>query len=198
MNPKPQLIPVAAPWKVESAISALRLVVQECENPIEVEFNATGRFNIPGLGGLNDPPAVAGDELQPAAENDTDLFSGFSDGRVRVTFESTVLGRLCRGYADGDPLNEDAYDWSQVPFSPSLDTNVHEWRKAFYGAWRKSGLCPDPLMHEVHGSAWLQEVVPNRSQYRHFLIEGHEAYVEVIAERWRWELIWHQSMPPVP
>jgi hypothetical protein len=177
-----QLIPLAVPWKVSPSTPFLRLKVEEGGEPTRASFVA--HF------ALDDDQAEVHDGrsveivLPP---DDTVEEPGSKTGPyqlVVVTFKSGIWTRWSPAYGDADVIHEDLYDWSAVSFRYREGDDTVEWLRRFRNEWRTSGLCPIPGIYEVKQSLWLQGVA---SSYRHFLIEGHDAYVEVLAEDWSWK-----------
>jgi hypothetical protein len=58
--------------------------------------------------------------------------------------------------------------------------------------WRQSGLCPDPGFYVAVQSEWLAGLSDVfRLGSRHYVVDGRDGYVELIARRFRWrEWLW--------
>lgn len=106
--------------------------------------------------------------------------------RIVMSFGRSLYAHFAHSWSDSEVVREDHYDWSAVP-DLDLD-NLESSQKEFWTNWEKLGVCPDPNMYKVAGSLWLSEVQDNRP-LQHFLILGHDAYVEVLAEDWTWEMV---------
>ncbi len=181
MSPQ-RLLPLAVPWKVSPSTPFLRLRVEESGAPTSVSFVAHfALFDDPSA---RDDRRSAEIVLQPddAIEEQGPKIGPYQ--LVVVTFKAGIWARWSPAYGDSDVIHESLYDWSAVPFRYREGEDVGEWLRRFRGEWIKTGLCPIPGIYEVENSKWRQNVA---SGYRHFLIEGHDAYVEVLAEDWSWK-----------
>ncbi len=70
---------------------------------------------------------------------------------------------------------------------------VQERVKALWERWRQSGRCPDPRMYEVVGSHWIEALGKVAHGLTHFIIVGHDSFIEVIAKAWRVESDGHET-----
>jgi hypothetical protein len=134
--------------------------------------------------------AAESDEAQTPTT--IELFATYSDGhvsRVRLIFRSGLWVRWSPAHSDSEAVRKADYDWSGVPeLRPGPDfyeTYVQERKK-----WTETGLCPDPHVYVVQESPWAREISQNvagSERYRHYLVLGHDAYAEVLAEDWKVE-----------
>jgi hypothetical protein len=81
-------------------------------------------------------------------------------------------------------VNPQEFDLSLIPYA-SPPNDVGAWLRNFQSLWMKSGDCPDPGAYKVESSRWIDRLA--LEGFEHFLIEGHDAYVEVLARGWKWE-----------
>jgi hypothetical protein len=92
------------------------------------------------------------------------------------------------GFADSEVVREADYDWSAVS-RPSPGSDLVEYLRLQREKWLETGICPDPGVYEVRSSNWLREIREETGyewlDYHHYLILGHDVYVEVIAKGWR-------------
>jgi len=61
--------------------------------------------------------------------------------------------------------------------------------------WRVTGNCPNPGFYVAKQSAWL-ESMPDffRRDFRHYVVEGRDGYVELIARNFKWrEWLWTEG-----
>ena len=107
---------------------------------------------------------------------------------VEVNFSGFIAARMLPGHSDSEVLDPNTFDFKNVPFSSAEGKSIGEMIQGFQNEWKQIGTCPDPLMYEVSDSHWLQQMAGERTNFKHFVLQGHDAYVEVIAERWTWEL----------
>ena len=61
--------------------------------------------------------------------------------------------------------------------------------------WRESGLCPDSGFYVALQSVWLAVLTDHfRLGSRHYVVDGRDGYVELIARRFRWrEWLWDEG-----
>jgi hypothetical protein len=108
-----------------------------------------------------------------------------ADARRRLVFFDGAWVRFSPGYADAEVVEDSAYDWSAIYRHLTATEPFRE-------VWLRSHVCPNPRAYEVADSPWLAELgraKMDMAPYRHFLILGHDAYVEVVAQDWREELV---------
>ncbi|WP_434389199.1 hypothetical protein [Melittangium boletus] len=106
---------------------------------------------------------------------------------IRVEFIRSGWSRFSPIFAERDPIQRAQYDWSQVPFRGPVDMTT-DGRGEYTRAWMANGACPDSGAYEVLESAWAREPRVARFGLRHFILVGHDAYVEVLAMDWKWSL----------
>lgn len=195
MSNKPKPIPVKVPWRVSLSTPFLQLTVGEAPSdcPTTVSFLAYCPSWIslsPGSSNLINMPTDQ--ELVGTKES--------GDCIVKLFFEPGGCARMYRSYADLEVVQESLYDWSALKYYFKADPDFENWGEDMarefedmarecaersMEEWRRTSICPDPGMYEIENSPWLREL--NFPEDRHFLILGHDAYVEVLAEDWKWE-----------
>jgi hypothetical protein len=113
---------------------------------------------------------------------------------IRIIFEDGLWVRFYPSFADTQVIEEAAFDWSALDhLNAHWKSGVEAYRRNFWSVWYQTGICPNPCMYRVEGSTWLREVNIVNPAFKHYLILGHDAYVEVIAKGWRWESL--RSLP---
>lgn len=87
-----------------------------------------------------------------------------------------------------DPFRPTEIDWSAVPFAGARGAQLDRLLIEFRNMWVSSGKCPDPGVYEVEHSEWARLQRAERFGCKHFLVLGHDIYVEVLALdlSWRW------------
>jgi len=75
-------------------------------------------------------------------------------------------------------------------YDPPRGIEYLDWREQ---KWRKNGFCPDPGFYSANPSAWLESLPDRfRQDASHYVIDGRDGYVELIAEGYEWkEWIWN-------
>ena len=159
----PRLEPLPLPYLVSPSVPFLEVTTSE---------NAT------------DPPTMV------------DFYATHVDGassRARLALAAGLGVRFSPSHGDRQVVPEASYDWSAVP-RPHAGPGYVERERQRREQWQTTGTCPDPRAYEVVGSRWLPELVhpvhetlDGALPYRHYLVLGHDAYVEVLATGWRLE-----------
>ncbi|APW61147.1 hypothetical protein BSF38_02651 [Paludisphaera borealis] len=70
----------------------------------------------------------------------------------------------------------------------SIRDGVEEFQRRFWNTWRQTGLCPDPGVYSIEFSDWLRILSPKADDFKHFMICGHDSYIEVVARTFSWTL----------
>jgi hypothetical protein len=194
---KPKLLPAKVPWKISPSTPFLRMIVSESESdhPTEVTFLSF----LPSEEDLK-RYAEGKDSRDESMDADTLLFRGNVDKRdriVKLTFDCAAWARMYPFDSD-ESVFDSNYDWSAVggrDFEPNPDPEDwgeelwEESVKRFRQQWGRTSICPDPGMYEVYASPWLQETGASDIGLKHYMILGHDAYIEILASSWRWEFI---------
>lgn len=183
-----RLIPLKVPWQVSPSTPFLRLFAGELSSthPTQVVFVAhfglrEGRSDQQKLGFFDAECAVDPLRLAIASEKESRVYS-----LVRMEFKGGVGCRMSPAFSDREVLNAKEFDPSLVPYSNGI-TNIGGWLSDFQSLWLKSGNCPDPCVYTIESSDWLQTI--GLEGLEHFVIKGHDAYIEVLARNWKWEEI---------
>ena len=190
LNDKPRLMPVKVPWQIDAATPHLRLVASESGGGERTQVTAYARFLVPSIpDGANAETVV---KVYPPKFDAAGRALGDQSGQYRVVrcfFKSAARAQIGPSFSDLEVVDRSAYDWSELPDLTKPREGIAASVRRFEGAWHASDFCPNPRMYEVKGSRWLMELGTNAAEYKHFLILGHDAYIEVIAEAWRWEIV---------
>jgi len=109
---------------------------------------------------------------------------------VAIHFEGLLAARFAWSHSDHEVLNPDEFDSSAI--NPQfIGGGIDAYLKEFDSLWAATGLCPNPGAYVVEASKWRAEL--NQEGYEHFVVTGHDAYVEVLARSWKW-----QELKPLP
>lgn len=108
---------------------------------------------------------------------------------VEVQFEHGQWVRTHVAASDANVLPRDLFDWSAVEFANVAAEDVDGWTRAFRAEWMRRGDCPDPRFYEVLDSRWVREENAQRFGCRHFVLVGHDLWMEVLCTTttWRWK-----------
>jgi len=175
---KPTLYPLPVPWKVAGGGSCLKLVAPEfgTGEPVRVLLGVV-------FGPLASPPTPlrsAGAAAAPAGEALDDL------RYIEIVFRDAVAAMFLPSFSDAEVIPEAEFDWSQIEVDYSLDAGLDAFRRRFWASWRSSGRCPDPGAYILHKSRLLEPPRKHAKKYLHYIICGHDNYVEVIASGYSW------------
>lgn len=165
---KPKLVPVKVPWQVSPSTPNLQLAALESSSFCEVKLVAYFALGEEKIGMLDNVPS--------------DFFQC-----LKLTFEGEIWIKMSPAYEDINVIDESIYDWSAVTFRYTPRQDPERWIQQFRNEWRRTFLCPNPRMYEVEWSSWLEETGIENHESKHYLILGHDAYIEILAETWKWE-----------
>lgn len=182
----PKLLPVSVPWMICPSAPFLRVQLTSAGAPASVTF--IGFFkcdDMPWQGQFNQRPEV----VRSAPDFEARPLSEKAPFRmVKIAFVEGRAAKTLPAVADAEVVREDDYDWSAIPGTrmsgETVEQNVVRTREL----WLHSGVCPDPAMYEVVPSQWLaEEKLDPSAGWHHYLLLGHDEYVEVIAKGWDWQ-----------
>ena len=170
----------------------LRLFAAEsnAEHPTRVVFVANFGLRAettpqPKIGLASASQAVYPYQLSGKQERESKTHS-----LVSIEFQDGLWARISPAFSDREVLNPREFDVARIPYSkPPSDVGV--WLRDFQSLWIKSGNCPDPRAYTVEPSSWINSL--SLTGFEHFLIQGHDAYVDVLARGWKWSEI--QKLP---
>jgi hypothetical protein len=185
MNDKPRLRPVQTPWMVSASVPHLEAQALPDGRPQSVTF--IGYFKLDHRASA-DSGAVS--LVQRPGRFEPAKMRGRGPYRmVRIVFENGVKVRESEAFADLEVVDTSKYDWSLLPLPQELleGETIAEYLARDEAYWLQTGLSPNPGMYEVEGSDWLAELGCEGRNLHHYLILGHDEFVEVLAEGWRWE-----------
>ena len=179
-----RLRPFAVPWMVSPSVPNLRLFACEdgIASPTYVRFFAYFALRAGTGPGTTESQRVGFSTAEIATDPDTCCLQDAADGLVEITFEAGSRARFSPAFSDRHVLNPEEFDDSAIPYS-AVPVDVEAWQADFQSQWLKTGNCPDPGAYLVESSEWLANL--NLRGCEHIVIEGHDAYVEVIAKSWR-------------
>src|SRR5688572_2983082 len=183
-----RLIPLKVPWQVSPSTPFLRLFSAESqpENPTQVVFIAyfglrSERTAKQDVGYPNASKAANPHELHSKSGEESN-----TDSLVKIEFQDGMWIRMSPAFSDREVLNPREFDDSLIPYS-SPPTDVGAWLRDFQSLWMKSGNCPDPCAYTIEPSQWAKS--QSLTGFEHLLIQGHNAYIEILARGWKWEEI---------
>lgn len=182
-----RLVPLEVPWQISPSTSFLRLHASECpqDDPVRIVFIAY--LGLENNRMLPQSKEQVAQRVPPTTEA---ISSGAGYCEVRVTFDTGLWCRMSPACSDSETIRENAYDWSQVKCTWDGEQDIDEWLYAFKKLWRETGMCPDPRIYQVEDSEWLRSIGSCLgTEWKHYLVVGHDNYVEVIAKSCKWEKI---------
>lgn len=84
------------------------------------------------------------------------------------------------------PSPSERYGRGQIPFEDD-ETSCGPGRERYRERWLRTGMAPDSGIYQVRGAEWLWTVEADRQRFHHFVVEGHDHYVEVLAASVYWK-----------
>lgn len=187
---KPKLAPVGVPWMVTPSTPFLEVQESEKGTPDRLRVTFVGFFGLEVSGEAAELPSRKVPPIvQPPGEFDqTAVKEPGAYRMVRVTFLGVSESRSERIY--DDLVLEDQYDWSLARQHSAASSDWRLANRIFWDKWRQTGLCPNPGMYEIDSSPRLRELIsehPAQRPLKHYLLVGHDNYIEAVALRWVWE-----------
>ncbi len=180
---KPILMPIQVPWMVSPSTPFLRLVATECSSQGETHVDFVAYYHCEDVSVSSSSGVLV---VQPPSTFQLANSSQKGPYRLlRFVFKSGIWSRMCPSHSDKEVIDESLFDWSQVTGSWTPGEDILKHLQQTRDSWQQSGICPDPSIYEVELSPWLDETGAAQDRYRkwrHYLILGHDSYIEVIAE----------------
>ena len=186
---KSKLVPLQVPWQISPSVPFLRLYLSEssADQPTHAVFIAHYKCGLV-------PHDTAGDKsfqivAPPPAFVQTQDVTVEPYRLVRVLFHNAVAARMLPSFSDTEVIEESAYDWSFIDNTLKPEEGADSFVARFADTWVRSGICPSPGIYEVLTSKWLAQlgVTGKAATARHYLLLGHDAYIEVLAEGCTWQ-----------
>lgn len=189
------LVPVQVPWMISPSTPFLEVFASEdsADKPTVARF--IGYFALEEATESSPPESKQGagsDQVflvsNPFLGTPSDTTRGPSRyKKVAVRFTQGIWVSFQPTFDDFSGEQPD-YDWSQVPnfFDPNQGLEV--WNRKLHEEWSRTSWCPSPRMYEVKGSGWLKDLDLVSLDFKHFLLLGHDAEVEIIAKSWEWKI----------
>jgi len=156
-----RIVPLEVPWMISPSVSAFGLSASE-----------GGDCEIVAAVAVIRAPESAADE--PSAVRVRVRAGGWI--RMSPMLDDTDPTRSWSGYSRAD-----VFDWS--------GEDIDEYLAEFKRRWEASGVCPDPRAYEVVGSQWIRDVGAERFGVKHFVLVGHDAWIEVLGKELSWEWV---------
>lgn len=112
---------------------------------------------------------------------------GLIDRGVEVRFEHGQWVRTYPAASDADPIPEGLFDRVESGRERPIHDSM-EWVRLFHQRWASQSSCPDPSFYEVLDSTWIRDENADRFGCRHFVLAGHDLWIEVLCTgaSWRW------------
>ncbi len=186
---KAQLLHLRVPWQVSPSTPFLRLVATEsrAQEPTQVNFVAHFGLLEQRESSFADVPRIS---HAPHYDNSAHIASKTAPGiyqLLTITFDSGLWARMSPSFSDREVIDPSLYDRSKLPCPYQRGQSPEDWVHRFWAEWRQTGFCPQSGFYEVNFSPWLEETGYAKSSYKHFIVLGHDAYVEVLAKGWSWK-----------
>lgn len=181
MDIREVLFPVEVPWMISPSVPYLRMESKGQAKPISVTF--IGFFELE-VGSEPTTSSVVQDPGEFVASN---MATGSRYRLVRIVFDESVHVRVQPAFSDLEVIQESIYDWSNVPSAIQGNEMAEESVDRVGQLWKATGLCPDPRMYEVRESKWLRELGLDAAKWRHYILLGHDDYIEVVAKKYEWQ-----------
>jgi hypothetical protein len=187
-----RLNPLQVPWQVSPSTPFLRLIAAESSEDCPTRITFVANFGLLAEPIRNQEVGFRSvvQSVDPYALSDKSALKSKTHCLVMMEFQGSSASRISPSHSDREVIDPKKFDFSSIP-SANYSKGVAAWLRDFRSLWAKTGNCPDPRAYSVEDSQWQES--RGGSGLRHFLIQGHDAYVEVLARGWKWEEI--QKLP---
>jgi hypothetical protein len=180
------LKPVIINWSIDCSTPFLFLTALE-NDYIEICFGADFGSHTKNQSTQEESQSAESQEVAITKYSTTlveENFSQYQYQQIKVKFDNFYAVRMLPSYNSLSVINYKKYDWSSVMFFDLLCKDSKLWSEKFHSYWKKTNICPDPRMYEVGNSRWLNETKASRFGCKHFILLGHDNYIEVLAKDW--------------
>lgn len=182
---KQRLRPLCAAWMVSPSTPFLELHYREtdtndCTYVQFIAYNLLHDRHLPEDG--TETRVVSSDPPEFLPQRDVQIGPY---RLVRLRFVNALAARVSPSFNDTQVIDEASFDWSLVPGACNPDQDIFEYLEEDKRRWFETGVCQNPGVYEVEQSAWLAEqglADKHDARWHHFLVLGHDSYVEVIAK----------------
>jgi len=113
------------------------------------------------------------------------LTNALDNRRVSLTFAGGQWVRT-HPYLGDHVIPPNLFEPPQKPWFDRL--SVQRSLRQCRELWVSSGHCPNSRVYQVQNSSWIREQNAERYGCQHFVLQGHDIWVELLAKsfRWRW------------
>jgi hypothetical protein len=182
---KQKLIPMKVPWMVSPSTPFLRLFASEQSSQESTYVEFVAYYKCEETHSSDALTSGVNVVKQPASFQKGNTGERGPYRLIRIVFENGLWARLSPAHSDKEVVEDCLFDWSAVRGRWSQGEDIYEFMNRTREEWVRSGICPDPNIYEVEGSHWLDETRAandRHKKWRHYVIQGHDAYAEIIAE----------------
>ncbi len=163
-----RLVPVEVPWMISPSANDLCLRVDE-EGLARISLSGWFKYGTSKLEGTNA-------EIQPGTYAEVVV-------EIRVAFYSC----LSAAARQDTVIDHALYDTSSI--SPEENETVFELMDRNEAVWQRTLVCPDPSFYLVSESERVRaSSALRRLNVSHWILVGHDAYIEVVGGKMRWYL----------
>lgn len=156
-----ELVNIKLPWMISPSVSDLRVEIVEDGNTVVSAEVAV----LPERGPLT---------------NDLE------NRRVLMTFGSGQWVRTEPAFGDSTVIAPDLF---VSPEEESKGLQGDDYLVEFRRKWLSTGLCPCSSVYTVKNSFWLKEKNAARFDCQHYVVRGHDMWIELLARSfaWKWD-----------
>jgi len=173
---------IELPWQISPSASDLKLQVKETGPDYQsvvlclVFFNSKEAREASGV-------TAKSYQLQGKEK----VFASDREGFIQIQFKNPIFSAMEIKASDEVTSDFNIYDDSLLPCSDSkepINIRLDKYREH----WNGTGNSPRPGFYEILNSSLLSDrFKPYKSiGYGHYIIEGSDMYVEVVASAWNW------------
>lgn len=172
---------LSLPWEIDS-IADFKIIADE-DSKIEIEFNAFFGEHI-------ESPILEIETIKYYYDNHLeykkDDFTKFKYQRIKLIFDNFV--NINFSYCGNDIYDD--LDRSLILFEDLRHSSFENYLSATHKYWQENLICVDTRCYEVVGTNWMMDNfqhVYEKQGCNHYLIQGREYKIELIATKPKWE-----------
>lgn len=163
------LVPLQVPWMVSPSVSDIHTHIIETGNTL-VSFDVS----------ILSQSGSYLDELETR--------------RVEVRFRSGQWFRSSPIIDDSEGIPVGLFDRSEIRYPEHhASDEVSRWMEK-RKQWHETGFSPNPSIYEVYLSNWIEQNHALGFGLKHYVIEGHDLWLEVLAKDFSWEWIEYDKL----
>ena len=177
------------PWSIDPATPFIKLIA--CENE-DAFVECAVDFGPLLSQQKTTPERIPENNRSVLAVSTSDVAGSITEAMtdyqlIEITFEWGMWTKMSPSSSNFQATLGSEFDMSRFKILYSIGEDGVSYLARFNDIWLQNGICPNPNFYEIEGSPWVEATNASRWGGRHFLLVGHDAYIEIIAKDWKWK-----------